>query len=226
MSRLPSPLIKDHDRLSYGLSNTNLQANTSEAKNTRRASVSTRSRGVRSTGGGADPGGDCGCGPGWSTALLLRATVCSACAIAVRQRRTYPAATRMMRPGKAARLNNSVRNQRMLPGTAWDVDESLWAPMAPSALRCRARADLDGRDCNSMGCWCGRHVGAGAGGECLLDRGDCGVRGAIWCLGARCDGEVGGSDAAGFEGHIGSKVEGVFNARLSAWFANGSWDCK
>lgn len=66
-----------------------------------------------------------------------------------------------------------------------------------------------------MGCGCGRHVVAGATGEYLLDRGDWGVRGAIWCFGvARCDGEVGGSAAAGLEGDIGSKVGGVFNARL------------
>lgn len=66
-----------------------------------------------------------------------------------------------------------------------------------------------------MGCWCGRHVDAGASGECLFDRGDCGVRGAIWCFGvARCDGEFGGSDVAGLEEHVGSKVGTAFNARL------------
>jgi hypothetical protein len=158
--------MRDHDRLSYGLSNTNLHASTKAAKNTRRASVRTRSCGVRLTGGGGAFEFELGLEA--SSSWVLSATVCNAWLIAARQRSTYPAATRMISPGSAARLNNSVRNQRMLPAGA----DPSWGSRVPREFKCRVSSLLDGRDCTRRaGCW---GTGAGGGSEdCLSDgRGD------------------------------------------------------
>lgn len=49
-------------------------------------------------------------------------------------------------------------------------------------------------------------MGAGAGGEGSFDRGDCGVRGAIWCFRGTRESAGCGSDLAGSESSVGAAL--------------------